>query len=101
MTKKKFIMYPCIESTQMVDLLDSGLLKDKDAFVDEFWRFQTSQNANISPNFQNFLLGYGHWLVESVKNDTLKKIRKILKNTSLTDKEQKEFIKNLKEVMEE
>lgn len=101
MTKKKFTMYPCIASTRMVDLLDSGLLKNKDAFVDEFWRFQISQNANVSTNFQNFLLGYGHWLVESVKNDTLKKIRKILKNTSLTDKEQKEFIKNLKEVMEE
>lgn len=74
MSDKLKITYPCSDAIRLVDELDDGLFKEKDEFVDRFWKFQTSQDANISTNFNNFLMGYTHWVVEDIKQKTINNI---------------------------
>lgn len=65
-------IYPNEEAVSWVDKIDDGWFEEKDKFIHDFYHFQTSQNANIATNFDNFLMRYTHWVIE----ETIKKIKK-------------------------
>lgn len=71
---EKIKIYPDIEGVRWVDKIDDGWFKDKDEFVHNFYHFQTSQNANVATNFDNFLMRYTHWVIEETKNEQKKEL---------------------------
>ena len=81
MEDKKIKIYPSLEAVTMVDYLDDGYLKDKDEFIDKFYHFQCSQNADIATHFDNFLMGYTHWTIEITKENLRIKIKDWMKET--------------------
>lgn len=61
-------MYPSEEAIDWVDKLDDGWFKDKDEFIHDFYKHQTSLGSNLATQFDNFLMRYTHWIIEHNKN---------------------------------
>lgn len=63
-----WVDYPSEEAIEWVDKLDDGWFKDKDEFIQDFYKHQTSLNSELATQFDNFLMRYTHWIIEHNKN---------------------------------